>query len=330
MIIDPWKKENGAMRIGVFVFICALALTSCAHLEFDKPIHALKQVRPGDTQADVFKTVGPPDLRTDISDQRFVAYYQTKPGKSPDIPLDKALCTPVAFENGQVVSVGDDLSEVWTKEEEARLREAEIAQRRRQQAQQARAAREQAEATRLKKIAALEKEVKPIPAANAALNLKLYRQLLDLDPDNARYQQKVATYEERLLRQEQIRQERAMRAAKQKQRQAWEQGREARNKKLRQYTGNGIAEMAVHDMGNGSLYVWVKNVSNQIITTHPDHFTLVDSDDSAARCEISDSLDSVLEPGGLSHGKIIYNKDIQPKELVFQNGESGKISKLFQ
>ena len=156
------------------------------------------------------------------------------------------------------------------------------------------------------------------------------RQLLDLDPENSRYQKKVADYEARLARQDEMRLVRAVRAAKEKDRKAWEQARETRNKKLREYTGNGSVEMAVHDMGNGSLYVWVKNVSQQIITTHPDHFTLMDSNNNPVRCEISDSLDSVLEPGSISHGKIEYSDEIEPKELIFQNRESGQTSKSFQ
>lgn len=330
MIPVPWKKEIGAMRIGVIVCLTALILTACAHLDIDKNIRALKQVQPGDAQAVVFEAMGPPDLRNDITDQRFVAYYQTKAGNSSDTPVTKALCTPIAFENGQVVAVGDDLSEAWTREEEERIRQAQIAQREQQQIEMAQIRRQQAEAARQAKIAALEKTVKPVPAANAALNLKLYRQLLTLDPDNLRYQKKVADYQERLARQEKARQQRAVLSAKEKHREAWEEAREARNKNLRQYTGNGTAEMAVHDMGNGSLYVWVKNVSNQIITTHPDHFTLMDSENNPARCEVSDSLDSVLEPGSLSHGKIEYSSAIIPKELIFQNGESGRISKSFQ
>jgi hypothetical protein len=222
------------------------------------------------------------------------------------------------------------LAETWVREEEERLRRAEAAERRRREAQRAAEAKQEAEAARQRKIAALEKEVKPIPGHKAALNLKLYRQLLELDPGNARYQKKVAFYEDRLARQQKANKARADRDAKLKQLQAWNQAREERNKSLRQYTGNGIAEMAVHDMGPGSLYVWVKNVSTQIITTHPDHFTLLDNLGKPVRCEISSSLDRVLEPGSISHGKIQYSDAVLPSELVFRNRESGKISKSFK
>jgi tetratricopeptide (TPR) repeat protein len=326
----PRKKEIGAMRIGVIVIITAFALSACTHLTFNKKINALKAIQPGDTQEVVFQTMGPPDLRNDITDQRFVAYYQTKPGELSDGRVTEALCTPVAFENGQVVAVGDDLAERWAQEEQERIRRLAKAERERQQAEMAKAAAQRAIAERQQKIAALENEVKPVPVSNATLNLKLYRQLLELDPDNSRYQKKVADYEVRLAKQKKANQERAIRAAKAKQRQAWERAREGRNQKLRQYTGNGIAEMAVHDMGNGSLYVWVKNVSKQIITTHPDNFKLVDNANNPVRCTISDSLDSVLEPGGISHGKFECDREIEPKEIIFQNRESGRISKSFQ
>ncbi len=326
----PRKRAIGAMRIGAIVFITALTLSACAHLDFKHKINALNAIQPGDTQVSVFETLGPPDLRSDINDQRFVAYYQTKSGELSDGKVTKALSTPVAFENGKVVAVGGDLAERWAIEEQERIRQAENAERERQKAEMAKAARQRAIAERQEKIAALEKEVRPVPVSNAALNLKLYRQLLELDPDNSRYQKKVADYEERLARQEKAKQERAVRAAKAKRRQAWERAREGRNQRLRQYTGNGIAEMAVHDMGNGSLYVWVKNVSKQIITTHPDHFKLVDNANNPLRCKISDSLDSVLEPGALSHGKFECSREIEPKEIIFQNRESGRISKSFR
>lgn len=330
MIPVPRKKEMGAMRIGVVVFIAAFVLTACVHLDINKNINALKAIQPGDTQEVVFDTLGPPDLRNDIGDQRFVAFYQTKAGSLAGGPVTEDLCTAIAFENGQVVAVGGDLTERWAQEEKDRIRQAAVAESQRQQAEMAEAAAKREKATRQAKIEALENEVKPVPVSNAALNLKLYRQLLALDPDNPWYQKKVAAYEDRLSQQKKAQQERAARAAKAKQRQVWEQAREGRNKKLRQYSGNGIAEMAVHDMGNGSLYVWVKNVSNQIITTHPDNFTLVDSENNTVTGEISNSLDSVLEPGSISHGKIEYSQEIEPKELIFQNRESGRITKSFQ
>jgi outer membrane protein assembly factor BamE (lipoprotein component of BamABCDE complex) len=318
------------MRIGVIVMFAACLLTGCAHLEFNQTVRQLEQIQRGDTRQSVVEKLGPPDMLDEINTQRAVAYYQTSAGPSSQAPVTKEMCTAVAYEFDQVVAVGDDPSERWKQEEAERLKQAEIAERERKAVERAEAARRQAEAARQEKIRALEEEVRPVPASNAALNLKLYRQLLALDPDQPRYRKKVDFYENRLEQQKKARQVRSVRKAKEKQRQAWEQARETRNHLLRQYTGNQTAEMAVHDMGKGTLYVWVKNVSGQIFTTHPDHFTLLDRDDNRARCDISSSLDSVLEPGSISHGKIQYDADVFPKELIFQNQIAGRISKSLE
>lgn len=49
-------------------------------------------------------------------------------------------------------------------------------------------------------IVALEAEVKPIPASNVAENLRIYRKLLELDPQNRFYQSKVAHYRRKWVR----------------------------------------------------------------------------------------------------------------------------------
>ena len=78
MIPKPRKNEIDTMRIGVIFFIATLLLIGCAHLEISKKNKAVAQVKPGDTKEAVFATLGPPDLRQDINDRRFVAFYQTK------------------------------------------------------------------------------------------------------------------------------------------------------------------------------------------------------------------------------------------------------------
>jgi hypothetical protein len=323
-------KEVVAMRIGAIFMLTAFLLTGCVHMKNNQNVNMLERIQKGDSQEAVLEIMGPPDLRKDIGDNRTIAYYQTQAGTSSKEVVTTNMCTPIAFEDGVVVSVGEDLEQVWTQEEEARLRQMGAAERRRSEAEMKAAARRKVEQERLDKIAALEKKVKPVPASNAALNLKLYRQLLELNPDNTRYQKKVAFYEARLVQQKKAREARAARTLEKKQRQAWEQSRDQRNKALRHYTGNGIAEMAVHDMGPGSMYVWVKNVSRQVITTHPDHFILLDSQGNRVECTISSSLDSVLQPGAISHGKIEYSASVYPGELIFRNREAGRVSKTFQ
>ncbi len=50
---------------------------------------------------------------------------------------------------------------------------------------------------RASKIAAIEEEVRSVPASEYDQNLKLYRKLQSLDPDSQRYQEKVAYYTEK-------------------------------------------------------------------------------------------------------------------------------------
>jgi hypothetical protein len=320
-------KEIGSMRTGMIVLLAALVVVGCVHMDVKKNIDAINAIRRGDSQAQVLQQLGPPAIRHDIDEHRMVAFYRTNTDGGASVPVTETLCTAVAFEDGRVVSVGDDPTDRWRREAAEEKRLAQIAEHKRSEAQQAEAARQKAEAKRQAKIAELEAAVRPVPAHNAELNLKYYRQLHELDPMNERYRKKVAIYEKRLAYQHQQHDAKARIAAERKARGKWEKERDTRNKRLRQYTGNGIAEMAVHDMGNGSLYVWIKNVSNQVITTHPDYFTLLDTHDKRIVCQISDSLDSVLEPGSISHGKIDFDKSVVPGRLIFENNEAKRIEK---
>lgn len=324
------NKELVSMRIWAIALIVMLMSAGCAHLDVDRKAEALTHIQAGDTQEDLVNIVGEPDIKHDIDDGRAMFFFQTQSKASEDDLLTTDLCTPVAIENGKVVSVGEDLTPKWSREKEARLRNEQARAQKRKKARLAELERKKIEDQRRQKIAELEKKVKPVPASNAELNLKLYKQLLELDPFNDRYQKRVALYEKRLAEQTKKQKARQLKKQKERRKQAWEDGRNSRNTKLRQYSGNGTAEMAAHDMGNGSLYVWVKNISNQIITTHPDHFTLVDENDHGIPCKISDHLDSVLEPGGISHGRIEYDESAYPQKLIFENREAGKIIKKFE
>jgi hypothetical protein len=337
------------MRTGVVVFIVAIMVAACSQMKIINNHDAMSEIHLGDGLETVIKTLGLPVFRRDIAEQIFVAYFQTNAGRSSDSPVTISTCTPITIKNRRVVAIGQEMTDAWILEVEERKHQVELAEQKKlEQAQrQAKLAEqkklEQAQrqaklaeqekleqAQRQEKIDSLEKAVKPVPAYNAALNLALYRQLLYLDPDNALYQKRVALYKQRLAMQKKANRERIDPKAKEKALQIWEQTRETRNKKLRQYTGNGIAAMAVQDMGKGSLYVWVKNISQQIIAVHPDQFSLVASDNKKRQCQPSDSLDCLLEPGSISHGNISYSKSIVPKELILQILESDQISKSFQ
>lgn len=320
--ISPWVGW-------VFLSLTVLA-TGCAQMKIDQTIDGLTRIETGQSSEQVVRLLGPPAMKEQISDRRYVGFYQIRRGPSSDSAVPVSLCSAVAFEDNRVAGIGLDLYHRWVREEKERRRHRDVEETRRRKERMSQLRHQQKRAEKRKKIAELEQKVGPVPASNAALNLKLYRQLLSLAPGNTRYRKKVACYEDRLTRQQKAQQARAEQRAGERYRQRWERNREARNEILRHYSGNGTAEMAVYDMGNSSLYVWVKNVSDQMITTHPDYFQLIDRNDALISCVIGNSLDSVLEPGSLSHGKIDYQSGCIPKELIFENRESGRISKFFQ
>jgi hypothetical protein len=324
------ERVTASQWIRLAVLSLTVLAFGCAQMKINRTLDGLTRIETGQSSKEVFQLLGSPAIEEKISDRRYAGFYQTRQGAISDSAVTVSLCTPVAFENDQVAGIGLDFYNRWVREEEERRRHLEIEETRRRKEQMSQILHQQEMELQRKKIAELEKEVGPIPASNASLNLKLYRQLLALDPTNTRYQKKVAYYEDRLDRQKEAQKTRAQQKARERYRQAWERNREARNEILRQYSGNGTAEMAVYDMGNNSLYIWVKNVSHQIITTHPDYFRLIDRNNNLISCAVGDSLDRVLEPGSLSHGKIEYRPDCIPSELIFQNRESGRISKVFQ
>jgi outer membrane protein assembly factor BamE (lipoprotein component of BamABCDE complex) len=330
MFIVLLKKVHFTHCIALVILIGATLVSGCAQTKITRNDNYINGLETGLHYDTVVETLGEPLIQKEISVHRFVAFYQTKPGDPAIASHSSSLCEPIVFEDFLVVGVGSGFYEKSVREEKERVRRVEIYEARRKRARMAEAARLKRAAERKKEIAALEKEVAPVPASNAALNLKLYRKLLTLDPGNTRYKKKVAYYENRLERQKKATQARAEKQAQEKLLRVWEKRRPERNQRLGKYTGNGTAEMAVYDMGNHSLYVWVKNVSKQIITTHPDYFTLLDNHRNKIPCVIEGRLHSVLEPGSLSHGEIAYHPDSIPNELIFQNNESGRISKVFQ
>lgn len=315
--------------VSLLLFSIIFLLMSCAQMEIADNKNALPTIKTGDSEAQVLDAAGRPDLRYDFSPGKFVYYYQTENDRTDNAYLDKKSLTAISFENGYVSMVGTDLMDKWKADALEKERQIKEAERKRLAAIKLAEEKERAEAERLSKIEALEKKVKPIPASNAALNLMLYQKLLALDPENPRYQKKVEHYQERLKAQKQIEEKRAKRVAYAKSQKGKDELRQKRNMTLRKYTGNENAKIAVHDMGSGWLYIWLKNTGKQTITSHPDYFTLLDRKKRPIQCSFEKNLEAVLEPGDIAHGKIKLEKDAHPKELIFENNEAGKIKKAF-
>jgi hypothetical protein len=313
------KKGIVEMRRGGVVFIVAVTLAACTQIKIMDNRNAIRQIQLGDGLETVIKTLGLPVFRRDIAEQSFVVYYRTRFGRSLDSPVTISMCTPITIQNRQVVAIGDEMTDAWSLE-------ADNGQHRAGPMEQNKPEHFQRQTT----VATQAKTVQLTAASNAKIDLQLYNKLLELDPDNVLYQKKVAFSKGRLAAQDKGHGKNTDSKAISNVLRIWEQTRDVRNKNLRKYTGNGIASMAIQDMGDGSLYVWVRNVSQRILTVHPEHFSLVDNNHNKTRCQISDSLGSTLVPGSISHGEISYRKDIIPKNLILQIPGSAQIKKNFQ
>lgn len=306
-----------------------IMISGCTHIIPAENKKAIDSLKAGATEQEVLHSLGTPDLRYDFGPGKFVYYYRTMASPAGDCGSDRSLCTPLSFVNGTLSVAGQDLMDQWEKERIEQQKRDQLARQEKLRKEKLALERQKAEIQRKKKIRALEKKVKPIPAARVALNLKLYRELLALDPDNPRYQKRVALYQERLEHKNRIATKKERMAARKRAQALKEEKRKQRNHQLRQYSGNENAEVAVHDMGNGTLYIWLKNVGTQTITSHPDYFTIVDQNEEKIGCRFASGFDAVIEPGDIAHGKVKCLSALKLKRLIFKNNEAGIVVKDF-
>ncbi len=317
------------MRTTLLTLFLVVLITGCAHLKSGENKRAIESLAIGADEPAVVQKLGPPDFRRDVSPEKYVYYYQTSVAPAGQTEIDKSLCTPLAFDNDRLVAIGRDLTQQWEKESAAQKKRERLAAKEKLKKEKLALKRKKARIARKKKIDALEKKVRPIPMARVALNLKIYRELLALAPDNQRYQKKVALYEERLEHKNRIAGKKERIAARKRAQALKEEKRKERNSRLRQYSGNENAEIAIHDMGNGSLYIWLKNTGTQTITSHPDYFTLIDQNEEKIGCRFAPGFDAVIEPGDIAHGKVKCLSVLKLKRLIFKNNEAGIVIKDF-
>lgn len=142
----------------------------------------LDRLTAGMSEEKVRGIAGPPDKRYEFDQERFVLYYQTGGSAESTDELAESY-TAVSFEDGRVITIGQDLREIW---------ELQAADQNHQSVSTL------SESQRRARIKALEDEVRPIPISHAERNLKIYEELLTLDPDNPHYRRKVDFYRKRL------------------------------------------------------------------------------------------------------------------------------------
>jgi len=112
---------------------------------------------------------------------------------------------------------------------------------------------------------------------------------------------------------------------------------QARLNYLKCYKGNSQIQMAIAIKGYRpvKLYVWIKNVSNEIRHANPTYFTLVTTSGrsysiSSETYGLSSYFDMVdLQPGTETSGTIIFDTWDKPKKLVYSELLGTTISREF-
>jgi hypothetical protein len=173
------------VHLTIPVLFLVVTLSGCApSATKSTPVpDAATVIRVGMTEDAVLDRLGEPQLVDPYQVGKYIFFYPLT--ETADCINDRASCIPVVFEEGRVISVG---------------RRGVSAPRR---APPPAPKPRPVDAETRREIERLERQVHQIPASKTMDNLRIYRYLLKLDPNNVKYQQKVARYEAQYRREEQ-------------------------------------------------------------------------------------------------------------------------------
>jgi len=279
----------------IFIIFTTIFFSGCLQSTLNLPPDQdkIEQIEAGTLENSVRIIAGKPD-RIVKSKYGYHTYYYRE-GISSDCKKDLGTCIPIVIERGRVAAVGQQWAKAWQQQ---RHKKAASVPRLVDQ-----------ETTR-EKIDRLEQQVKAIPVSRTVDNLNIYRYLLKLDPDNVRYQKKVAFYEKRFTA------EKAQKKATKKQLVVT---RKWQNARLQKFTGNPPAQMAIKILDNGKFHVWLKNSGSKAFRVEADHFYL--SCEKGKRLPIYRSKDfgKYLPPGKVIEGRVTFATSCEPLEFIYIN-----------
>jgi len=285
----------------IIIVFASLFFSGCLQSTLNLPPDRdkLEKIEAGTLESSVRIIAGKPDLiRKSKRGYRTYYYRETM---SSDCLKDVQTCIPIVIVNGKVVAVGRQWAKAW---EQQRKRKTFARSGKSAQANGAELA-----ATR-QKIAKLEKQVRTIPVARTVDNLNIYRYLLKLDPDNPRYAQKVTFYEKRFEK------EKAQRVAVKKRLAAT---RKWQNESLKEFQGPPPVQMAVKILGNGKFHVWLKNTGKNPFRVEAGQFYLSCNKGQRYKMFRSRGFGRDLKPGTIIEGRVTFNINCDPREIVYVN-----------
>jgi len=298
----------------IVTILVALLLPGCLQSTLNLPPDEdkIEKISAGTLENSVRIIAGPPD-RIVKSKHGYRTFYYRETMTS-DCAQDLATCIPIIIEHGKVAAVGHQWAKAWERQRHQK--------RTPDSGNGGRAVvtdREPTQEPNRAKIARLEKQVRAIPMSRTVDNLNIYRYLLKLDPDNPKYQRKVAFYKKRFER------EKASRVATKKQMAAV---RRWQNARLQSLQGDPPAQMAIKILSNGKYHVWLKNTGEKPFRVEPRQFFL--SCEKGKRYPIYRSKDfgKEVQPGKVIEGRVTFAIPCNPNEFIYVNPGVVSVSRL--
>lgn len=319
----------------IFILCFFLLTTGCVHRDAANR-QKMDKIRVGQAEDDLKKLMGEPDFRFKVKDGKTIYFYQVKQKKYQD-SLSMENCMPVLVDNNRVVSIGSEFSDNWDVDIISQAAQGSGQKANLQkETMQAELEKKNAELVALK-IEKLEAEVRPIPSSNYALNLKYYKELLSLAPDDKKYQRKVNYYQSKMTAQKQVKESSEKEITQENLDDEISSGSsetdtvQIKTDNIRLYKGNSNIELALRELSGGSLYVWVKNISSEPIGLAAENYYLFDQTREAIQCTPSAGLTKELPAGEITHGHLKYkaSEDLLLGEMVFDHPGAGKIVRIF-
>lgn len=289
----------------ILIILVTVFFSGCLQATLNLPPDKdkIEQIEAGTLENSVRIIAGNPD-RIIKSKYGYRTYYYRE-GISSDCKKDLETCIPIIIDRGRVAAVGQQWTKAWQRQRHKKT--AGVPRIVDQESTQ-------------EKIARLEQQVKAIPMSRTVDNLNIYRYLLKLDPDNKRYQKKVAFYEKRFAA------EKAQKKAAKKKLAAT---RKWQNARLQKFAGKPPAQMAIKILGNGKFHVWLKNTGTKAFRVEANQFYLACSKGKRHPIYRSKDFGKYLPPGKVIEGRVTFATSCEPLEFVYINPGVAKLHRVF-
>ncbi|MEA3446537.1 MAG: hypothetical protein U9R19_17615 [Bacteroidota bacterium] len=307
----------------IFIFVSFFIITGCASskLQFAGVKSGIEKVEVGMLKSSVQILVGEPDKIIQHKDYT-VFYYENNFTSNCEKDLNS--CMPIVFVNDRVVVIGHQWMQTWEKQlvdSKNKQKDDSLKQNGKHTQSATVQPKKESEKEDIKaEIERLEKIVRPIPISNTFDNLRIYRYLLKLDPDNQKYKHKVAFYEQRFALEKTNRLENIKKQKKL---------RKMQNEQLNEFKGNKNVQMKLLILGDLKFYVWIKNIGTATLLIDPKDFFLVCKNNRRYPVYRSKGFNLDLKPQEITEGEIAFAVYCAPKELIYTSPKAGKISQIF-